>query len=204
MDQEKIWDSIAERWANYRVRTAPEVVEFLKNKNGKVLDLGCGSGRNFVNNKNLEICGIDFSKELLKFAKERAVQFKINAKLKKSESNRIPFDDEFFDSAICFAVLHCVDSHQKRKETIEELFRTLKPGSEALISVWGRGSPRVKNKTKEDSVNWSINGTLYKRYTYMFDKKELEKMVEDAGFKIVKSWEDKNINLIAKKIKLLD
>ena len=45
MEQEKVWDAIAEKWAEFRVRPTEEVVEFLEDKNGKVLDLGCGSGR---------------------------------------------------------------------------------------------------------------------------------------------------------------
>jgi tRNA (uracil-5-)-methyltransferase TRM9 len=194
MEQEEVWDSIAERWDSYRSRTAREVVEFLENKNGKILDLGCGSGRNFVDNKNLEIYGIDFSEKLLEFAKKRNY-----VELKKGEGDKIPYDDNFFDSIICFSVLHCIDSAEKRKKTAEELFRVLKPGSELLISVWGRGSPRVKNKKKEDSVNWNVGGIIYKRYTYMFDKKEFEELVKNAGFKIVRSWEDKNINLIVSK-----
>ena len=199
MEQEKVWNSIAERWNSYRSRTAIEVIDFLKNKNGKVLDMGCGSGRNFINDKNLKIYGVDFSEEILKFAKKRADTLGINVKLKKRNGNKIPFDDNFFDYAICFSVLHCIDSSEKRKKTIEELYRVLKPGYEALISVWGRGSPRVKNKGKEDSVNWNVNGVIYERYTYMFEKEEFENLIKDVGFEIIRSWEDKNINVIAKK-----
>ena len=41
--QEKIWDAIAEEWNRFRQKQVAEAIEFLKDKKGKILDLGCGS-----------------------------------------------------------------------------------------------------------------------------------------------------------------
>ena len=199
MEQERVWDKIAGKWAKYKIFTSREVSEFLEGKEGKILDMGCGSGRNFVTNKGLEIYGVDFSEEMLKHAKKRANELSIDVKLSKSEGDEILFDDNFFDYGICFAVLHCVDSSKKREKMIEELFRVLKPGAEALISVWGRGSPRVKNKDKECFVSWKVGEKKYERYTYLFDEGEIQGMVKSVGFEIIKQWEDRNINVIVRK-----
>jgi len=199
MEQEKVWDVVAGKWANCRVETPGEIWDFLDGRKGKVLDLGCGNGRNFVKKRGLKIYGIDFSEKMLKFAKKRTDKLKIDAKLIKSETDKIPFDDEFFDYGICFSVLHCVDSFEKRKKSVEELFRVLKSGAEAIVSIWGRGSPRVKNKDKESFVPWTVDGKKFLRYTYIYDKDELENLLTSAGFEIVKSWEDKNINVIVQK-----
>ena len=40
-NQQKVWDSIAEDWNRFRVKTVEEVKDFLKDKKGKILDLGC-------------------------------------------------------------------------------------------------------------------------------------------------------------------
>ena len=68
MNQEKVWNTIAEKWAEYRKKPVPEVIKFLKNKSGKILDLGCGSGRHFLSGK--KIYGIDFSDKMLKLAEK--------------------------------------------------------------------------------------------------------------------------------------
>ncbi len=57
-----------------------------------------------------------------------------------------------------------------------------------LISVWGRGSKRIKNKPKECFVSWSANGGKEERYTYIYDEDELVSDLESVGF-VVKNVE---------------
>ena len=199
MKQEKVWDAIGKPWKDFRQKQVSQVFKFIKGKQGKVLDLGCGSGRNFIKNDNLKFYGIDFSKKMLELAQKYANEKGIDAELVKSKVNKIPFSDEFFDIGIFSATLHCVDSAKARRESLEELFRVLKPGAEALISVWGRGSSRIKGKDKECFIPWTVGDKKYLRYTYIYDKDELEREIKKVGFKIVKIWEDENINVIVGK-----
>ena len=200
MKQEKVWDAIAPVWDKYKNKSCPEVKEFLKDKCGKILDLGSGSGRNFPEfPMGVEIYAVDFSKKMLKFAKNKAENLGLKIKTFYSESNKIPIGDNFFDSGICIAVLHCVPTKTARQKMISELYRTLKPEAEALIMVWSRNSPRLKNKPKETFVPWTSAG-VEKRYTYIYDKDELENLLISVGFEIIRSWEDKNINFIVRKV----
>jgi len=205
-NQSKVWDEIAKKWNDFREVPSPSVIEFLKDKGGRILDLGCGSGRNFsAIDKEAEVYGIDFSKEMLKYAKKKNK----NANLTQSDSSKIPFEDDFFDATICVAVLHCIPNKKERQETIKEIFRTLKPNSEAFISTWGKNSPRLKNKPKECFVSWTIKSNKdfrkgeqeikQERYTYVYDLDELKKEVLNAGFKIEKIWEERNVNVICRK-----
>ena len=82
---------------------------------------------------------------------------------------------------------------------MKEILRTLKPNAKALISVWSRNSPRLKNRPKETYVPWTSVG-VKKRYTYIYDREELEKEIENAGFKIINISEDKNIDATIQKI----
>jgi ubiquinone/menaquinone biosynthesis C-methylase UbiE len=186
------------------------VVDFLKDKKGKILDLGCGSGRNFLAMpKEVEIFGVDFSKEMLKLAGKNVEKLGLNVRLKESGASKISFEDNFFDSAICIAVLHCLSEKAERQGAIKELYRTLKPGCKAFISVWGKNSPRLKNKGKECFVGWNVKsskkfregeqGKKEERYTYIYDLEELKKEVLDAGFEIESIWEERNVNVICKK-----
>jgi len=198
LTQEEVWDEIAGKWNEYKIIPADKVVEFLKDKKGKILDLGCGSGRNFVKNKGI-IYGTDFSEEMLRYARSRAEKLKVKVRLKKMKNEILPFKNNFFDYGICVAVLHCIDSEKKRQKTLKELFRVLKKNGEVLIMVWSKKHRVLKNKPKECFIGWTIQEKKYPRYTYIYSKKELEKLLKETGFKILKSWEDENINIIVKK-----
>lgn len=198
-NEEKTWDKIAKKWSQYRKRTPKVVEDFLKNQQGKILDLGCGTGRNFLKSKDKKYYGIDFSEEMLKLAEKNSQKNGIKTILKKSTTNKIPFKENYFNAIICYATLHCIPSKKERQKTLKEIQRTLKPHSETLISVWSRNSPRLKNKPKECFIPWTIEKTKMKRYTYIYDKEEIEREVKESGLKIIKSWQDKNINIIAQK-----
>ncbi len=199
MNQEKVWDTIAPVWNECKNKSSPEVEKFLKNKTGKILDWGCGSGRNFPSfPKGLDVYAVDFSKKMLKFAEKKAENLGLEIETFCSDSEEIPIEDDFFDSGICIAVLHCVPTRKARKKVIDELYRVLKPGSEALIMVWSKNSPRLRGKSKETFIPWASAG-VEERYTYIYDKGEIEREVREAGFEIVKSWEDRNISLVVRK-----
>ena len=220
-NQEKVWDEIALKWNNFREIPSPSVSEFLsqrgssiadgsKDKKCKVLDLGCGSGRNFSTiSKEAELYGVDFSGEMLKYAEKKANSLRLNANFVKSRSNKLAFEDNFFDSVICVAVLHCIPDKKERLNTIKEIYRVLKRGESAFISVWGKNSPRLKNKSKECFVSWTVKsekefrggeqGIKKERYTYIYDLDELKKEFLEAGFFIDKAWEERNVNIIVRK-----
>ena len=199
LTQEQTWDEISGKWNEYREKPMPEVARFLKNKKGKILDLGCGSGRHFVKNKGI-IYGIDFSEKMVKFAKKKAKKSGIKVIVKKESADDLHFEDNFFSSAIFIATLHCIETAEKREKALRELFRVLEPGSEALITVWSRNHEALKNKNKEDKIPWKVNDKVYYRYNYIYYKPELEELLKKVGFKILKSWEDDNIVVMVKKL----
>ena len=200
MRQEKAWDKIAGRWNEFRTRSHKDVEDFLDSCRGKVLDLGCGSGRNFRKVKGVKLTGVDFSGELLKHAKVNAEKKNIDVDLIQAEVFGLPFEDNSFDAVLLYAVLHCVETGKKREKTLEEIYRILKPDGKVFLSTWGRGSSRIKNKKKDGVIRWTLkSGEVVERYTYIYEKDEIEKLVKKVGFEIEKSWEDKNINLILRK-----
>jgi len=199
-NQEKVWDEIAKPWKEFRVKILPTVEEFLKGKKGKILDLGCGSGRNFIKISGLKWYGVDFSEQMLEYAKKDALKKGMKVILKKSNADNLHFEDNYFDYVLCYALLHCIDGKNKRKKAIKEMYRVLKSSGGAFISVWGRKSPRLKTKKKECFIPWTIRlNKPAKRYTYVYDKDELEKELKDAGFQITNSWEERNINMVVQK-----
>jgi len=196
--QQEVWENISFPWNEYRKNPLKEVTEFLKDKKGKLLDLGCGNGKNIIE-FNGTIYGVDFSKNQIKNAKKLAKNKKVNAKFFNSKASNLEFNNNFFDSVIFIATLHSIDSEKERLKSLEELYRVLKPNSFALISVWSRNHKRIKNKPKEALIPWTFKGKKYLRYYYIYKKNELEKLLKSIGFKIMKSWEDMNLFFIVEK-----
>jgi ubiquinone/menaquinone biosynthesis C-methylase UbiE len=183
-DQQKVWNKIADKWKEFRINPINEVKEFLQNKKGKVLDLGCGSGRNFIKNKNLEFYGTDFSESMVNIAKQKPYK-----KVIESNAWEIPFPDNFFDHVLYISVLHCIPSKENREKSLKELARVLKPKAKAFISVWDKEQPRFKDKGKEIFLKWGFQDegkeSHVERYYRLYTKKEIIKILEKY-FKITK------------------
>jgi len=188
LSQEQVWNIIGKDWKTFRVKTPLEVKEFLKGKHGRILDLGCGSGRNLVKQKGLEWHAVDFSGKMLEYARKSARKKGIKAKFFKASVINLPFEDNFFDCAIFISTLHCVEGEKAREKTLKELYRVMKKNAEVMISVWDRSRSRQKEFGeigKEFYMDWKSQGKAFKRYIYLYDEKELEKEVKKAGFKVL-------------------
>ena len=198
-DQKEVWNAVASSWDTHRTEMWPSVLDFLKKAKGKVLDLGCGSGRNFMLNPDQELYAVDFSPEMIKLAQEDANFKGIDAKFFVANCYNLEFSQNFFDAILCWSVLHCLETEEKRRGTLQEIYRVLTPGGKVLLSTWGRGSKRIKNKDKESMVPWTVDGVKKYRYTYIYDLEELEKDLREIGFVIEDIWENQNINAILSK-----
>jgi ubiquinone/menaquinone biosynthesis C-methylase UbiE len=190
-DQQEVWDKIAEEWTEFKKNPPIHATEFLNKSQGKTLDFGSGSGRMLLKLKrseNRQLYLLDFSKEMLKLAKKRAEESRIKVVLIESRLEKTPFENNFFDAAICIAVIQCIETPKKRLDAIKELYRILKPNAEAMIEVWNRNSPRFKGKSKEKFIRWRDKGV---RYYYLYDEEEIHDLFKKIGFKIIKKIPDK-------------
>jgi ubiquinone/menaquinone biosynthesis C-methylase UbiE len=197
MTQKQVWDNIAEEWYTFKVEPAEHTLEFLKKQKGNVLDLGSGAGRHLIKIKNGKMYLVDFSKKMIQLAKQRAKEKKIDAEFAVAGLGKLPFEDNFFDSAIAIAVFHCIRGKENRKKAAKELFRVLRLGAKAEIAVWNKNSKRFKNSPKERVVRWRDKG---ERYYYLFDAEEIYKLFKNVGFKIISKEEpQRSIIFVVKK-----
>lgn len=196
--QKQVWNNIAQEWENFKSeKPSKNTIEFLKNKTGNILDLGCGSGRHLQKIKSGKMFLVDFSEKMLKIARKKAKNKKIKADFIETELYNLPFKNNFFDSVICMHSLYCIKNPKLREKTLKEIYRVLKPKAKLLISVWDKNSNRFKKDKKEKYVKWQNKGL---RYYYLFDKEELQRLLEKAGFKIInKINSNVNLTFIAKK-----
>jgi len=201
-DQKQVWENISEEWHEFKQNPSRNAQEFLKDKKGKILDLGAGSGRNLIglDPEGKEMYLVDFSEKMIKLAEKRAKELGFpedSVKGYVSSIEKLPWEEGFFDYAICVAALHCVETPEARAEVIEELFRVLKSGGEAEIEVWNKDSHRFKNAPKEKYVSWRDKG---ERYYYLYEKDEILELFKSKGFEIKEELEHRvNIGFIVKK-----
>ena len=196
MEQQKVWDNIAQEWFEFKTKPARHVEEFLKGKTGKILDLGSGAGRHLIKIKKGKMYLVDFSEKMIKLAKKRAKEKNIAAEFAVASLEKLPFEDNFFDYAIAVASLHCLNPTAQKK-AIKELFRVLKPGAEAEITVWNKQSKPFKNSPKEKYIAWRDKG---KRYYYLFEEKEIHNLFKKSGFEIIsKESPRRNITFVVQK-----
>lgn len=139
-----------------------------KKKNLKILDAGCGTGRNLVHFKKIgNVYGIDISSEALKFCRKRGLR-----NIKKASIEKIPFKDNLFDLVVCLDVFGQQEVKDKQ-EVLKELYRVLKPGGIIII--------------RTAAFNW-----LYSKHDrvvhteHRYTKNELKKLVGQTNFKLLK------------------
>jgi ubiquinone/menaquinone biosynthesis C-methylase UbiE len=199
LSQKEIWNKIAMPWKSFRTKPIKEVSEFLYKQKGKVLDIGCGSGRNFIKKSDLIFYGVDFSDKMIKHAKSFAKKEGINFKPFLSTINDLPFKDNFFDSAIYVSALHCIETENNRKKSLEELYRVLKPKAKAMISVWNKDQERFKKDPKDILIPWKHEGKEYMRYYHLYEKKELTHLLKEVGFEITEIYDKKREGFFSEK-----
>jgi SAM-dependent methyltransferase len=99
-----------------------------------LLDAGCayGYGTRFFAERAVRTVGIDPNAQLIEIARRRypAIEFAV------SDIERVPFDAAIFDVVVMADVLEHV---RNERQTLNEVFRLLKPGGTFIVTVPHRG-----------------------------------------------------------------
>ena len=152
------YDEIADDFDPTRPHPWPETVEFVKTlpKGIRILDLGCGNGRNsvFLAGQAFQVVGIDFSVNMLKIATQKSTEIEKERRptFIQADIMELPFKPTTFDAALFIAALHHIPNESYRLRALEELYSSLKPGAKALISVWAFDQPRFQEVLMEQVV----------------------------------------------------
>ncbi len=98
----------------------------------KILDLGCGNGKNSIyiadQAMNTEVFGIDISKTAVEHATKLALENNVNAHFSHgSIGTKLPFADSFFDIALDVTSSNSLNEAE-REMYLKETHRVLKPG----------------------------------------------------------------------------
>ncbi len=187
-----VFDKIAPSWYNYRHYTIfkPELEGLAERwQRGRLVNLGCGHGADFLPfaKYDFELCGVDSSIEMLHMAQRFAGKFRFDADLIQADVSCLPFKDAAFDYAISVATYHHLQTKEARARAFRELYRILKPGGEAFVTVWNKMQQRFFFLPKEMQVPWRMKTETLYRYYYLFTYGEAEKLAKQAEFVVLKS-----------------
>ena len=176
---------------------------------GKICaDLGCGStGSGGFNLLNLgaNYCHLlDMHEHIKKPVSKNLKKFEGKFKISVGSLENLPYKKDSFDFALCQGVIHHMDNDHKG---FKEIYRVLKKGGQAFISVHGKGGfindftmnflrPYYeKNKDFKKLANKIIDGETkeIKKFLYdNYDKKTL------SLFKTISSYLDNDLALTLK------
>lgn len=144
----------------------------------KIIDIGCGGGRNlhyFLQN-GFEVFGIDPNADAIDHVKKLSATLapeNSSANFVVANAEDLIYPYNFFDLAICSAVLHFATSHVHFDAMLRSVWRTLKPGGylfarlasdigiETLVQPLGNGVYRLP----DGSTRYLVNQQLLLQYT---------------------------------------
>lgn len=175
-----VYDTMVEKYAkkfnDFALLPERETFISLLPKFARVLDAGCGPGRDceyFVSQK-YSVTGVDFSEKLLEIARKRIPQ----ATFYKQDLRSLRFPSQSFDGVwACASLLHL-----KRYEVpmvLGKFFQLLKPDGILFIMV--------KEGSGEEDIAEELSFHLSRYFTY-FQQEELKKLVKDSGFEVIKQY----------------
>ena len=127
-DKDRMWKQAID-FSHDKALEFTKVMPILEDwKNKKILDFGCGAGRDCLKLALLgvKVYGLDISKSNIESAKKLFKKNKLNGNFKLiNVGDEIPYTDDFFDGFICNGVLHHI---KNPNDSLSEISRVLKNG----------------------------------------------------------------------------
>lgn len=176
-----VYENIAISFDKTRYRSWSTVERILDTFKKDTLngDIGCGNGKNMLYRNDLKFIGIDFCNKFIEICKDK------NLECYQSDIRNTIFKDNYFDNTISIAVIHHLDSTQKRIEAINEMFRITKTGGTLFIYVWALKQPeqsRRKFEKQDEMVPFKIKNKTFYRYYHLYKNNELEQELKGTKY----------------------
>jgi len=125
------------RWTEHERWAEAEFHDFKAKQSAKLLDVGCGIGvfTRYYARKGYSVSGIDISKTAVNITNASLKAFGLEGNIKQSSAEKIPFKNNCFDYISSNGVIHHTENTE---QAVAEIYRVLKPGGKAMISVYFR------------------------------------------------------------------
>ncbi len=179
------WNAIYKKKGYYRTKPYPPVINFLskaRDTSKKILDLGCGSGRNliYIGKKGFSVTGIENSNEAVILATNWVKKEKLNnATIMRGDFKKINYASNSFDMVICIHAIY----HGKLEDiekSLYEIKRVMKKGGLLLITFLSIKDEKFGKGKKVEKNSYQTNSTIEKGVVHHFsDKAEILRLFQD-------------------------
>ena len=198
-----MYDEIAQEFSKTRGYVWPCVKRFLnenRSKNSKVLEAGCGNGRNLIYAKDLgysSVEGFDICPNLVDICQSRGLDVRLGNILEPIENK--------YDIILSIAVIHHLDTDEKRRQAIQLLIDAMKPGASLILTFWSyeKGESKIQKDfvLGDNIVPWKTRdgmSVVSNRYYYVYNEELLRKMLGHFSIQYEIYWEEQNWIVIIK------
>lgn len=181
------YDATIDEYINHNNKHHPieDAAIFLPHlhNNAHILDLSCDPGRDaeiFIK-KGFRVTGIDLSKNMVRAAKKKCP----NATFHVMNTKELEFSDEKFDGVWAnSSLLHI--SKKDISQALGEVYRVLKMGGIFYLSL--------KQGDGEHIISDQRYNIEAKKFFSYFRVEEIEVLLEEGGFDIIKLYVDTALN----------
>jgi len=117
-------------WFNAQLKIA---FEMLASERGLLLALGCAAGAEVepLQARGFRVVGIDYSPEMIRLAQQRFGGLE-GVSFCRSDAESLPFAAGSFDQVVCLGLFEYLSTYER---CLGEIFRVLRPGGVAIVSV---------------------------------------------------------------------
>ncbi len=161
--------------------------------------------------KKFDYLGLDFAENLIAEARKQFPEFDF----KVAEMEGLKLEPESFDMIFLIASFHHLDTKNKRKEVLKNIYQALKPGGLLFMTNWDLRQKKYlksflnqwwkKRAWNDCFISWQkYLGDKQKlwRYYHSFTESELKDLLLTTGFKLEPKGVYKtkwNVNCLVKK-----
>lgn len=156
----------------------------------KILDAGCGNGRNlhwfYYNNYNLY--AVDKEIESIDYVK--SVYPKWSKKMEVCALEQLKFKNDYFDHIICSAVLHFASDMTQFEAMFSELIRVLKP----LGTLFIRMTSNIGIENKITPINDGVYLLGDESYRFLLTRKVLSNLMKKHSLSFLEPLKSTNVH----------
>ena len=152
------WDiNIHEYWKKISDEFLPVALRWRSDNLSKVLDLGCGIGRNalYLANNNFDVYAFDLSESGLRQLKEEAKRMNLGVNVKQGDMLSLPYEDDCFDCILAFHSIYHTD-YEGLKTVVSEIKRVLGKGGEIFLTLNSKESDAWKSPSHKKIDQYTI------------------------------------------------
>jgi ubiquinone/menaquinone biosynthesis C-methylase UbiE len=157
--------------------------------NSKVLEVAPGPGYcaiELAKLGNCEIVGLDISKTFVEIASANAAKARMRVDFRRGNVSDMPFGDETFDFVLCRAAFK---NFTEPKRALQEMYRVLKPGGQALIIDLRRDASKESIAQAVNDMNLGAVNRVITKLTFRFmllkrayTRREFEELIAETKF----------------------